>query len=207
MSRTNVRVCRLLAFAAVAAIVVLAASPGAYAQADTLKVNYYIRAGVSGVPDAAVHIVNPGLAAAGNLCANIYVFDPSEELKECCSCLITPDGLLTFSVNSELTNNPNNGVHASTGAIKIISSDPIGGVCGAPVAENPTPDPTLRAWITHLYPNSALPAVFTPTEEEFEDATLSAGELASLNDLCDSINDNASGKGLCAKARAECAPH
>jgi hypothetical protein len=71
---------------------------------------------VSDGPDAFVYIINPGLqgtpsdndgsGSAGNLCANLYVFDANQELQECCSCLITPNGLLRLSVKNDLTANP-----------------------------------------------------------------------------------------------------
>lgn len=176
----------------------------AWAQADTLKVNYYINAGAPGFPDGTLEVTNPG-TSGGNLCASIYVFDPAEELKECCSCLVTPDGLLTLSVNKDLTNNPQNGVHSSTGAIKIVSSAPgSNGRCAAAVAENPVPTPSLRAWITHPRTKNTVTQAGTVTEEEFDDATLSSAELASLKDLCDTINDNGSGRGLCATKIALC---
>ena len=31
------------------------------------------------------------------ICAMIYVFDPFEDMQECCGCPVTPDGLLTLS--------------------------------------------------------------------------------------------------------------
>src|ERR1017187_8145440 len=60
-----------------------------------------------------------------DLYANIYVFDDSEELTECCSCLVTPDGLLSESVNKNLTANPITGIKPTRGVIKVIS-DPDG---------------------------------------------------------------------------------
>jgi hypothetical protein len=43
--------------------------------------------GANGAP-----LLGPGFGgASGNICANVYAFDPGEELISCCSCLITPD--------------------------------------------------------------------------------------------------------------------
>jgi hypothetical protein len=69
--------------------------------ADTLKVDYFSNANTSGAPDATVRLTNPG-TAAGNMCASMFVFDENQELTECCSCLLTPDGLRTLSVNVDL---------------------------------------------------------------------------------------------------------
>src|ERR1017187_6078995 len=54
------------------------------------------------VPDATVRFINDG-DTSGNLWAAFYVFDDSEEMTECCACVITPDGLLAESVKTQLT--------------------------------------------------------------------------------------------------------
>ena len=41
-----------------------------------------------------MRFINDG-DTGGNLWASIYVFDDSQELQECCSCEVTPDGLLS----------------------------------------------------------------------------------------------------------------
>src|ERR1700683_2607783 len=82
--------------------------------ADTLKVDYFSNANTSGAPDATVRLTNPG-TAAGNTCGSIFVFDENQELTECCSCLLTPDGLRTLSVNVDLTSHPLTGVILATG--------------------------------------------------------------------------------------------
>jgi len=108
----------------------------AFGQADTLKVDYFANANTSGAPDGTVRIDNPG-TAAGNVCASIYVFDPEQELSECCSCLLTPDGLRTLSVNTDLTSNPLTGVVLSTGLIKFVSTIPVAGACPLPTTVKP----------------------------------------------------------------------
>ena len=50
---------------------------------------YYSNANAAAAPDATVRIVNDG-ESGGNLYAAIYVFNDSEELQECCACLVTP---------------------------------------------------------------------------------------------------------------------
>src|ERR1700686_5534348 len=78
----------------------------AFAQADTMKVDYFANANTAGAPDGTMRLDNPGTYASGNVCASIFVFDSSQELTECCSCLLTPDGLRTLSINGDLTSNP-----------------------------------------------------------------------------------------------------
>jgi len=156
---------------------------------DTFKVGYFSNAN-SGEPDGTVRITNVGTnittPGSGNLCALIYVFEPDQQLAECCGCLITPDGLLTLSINRNLTENPLTPVILTTGAIKIVSS--AGGACNA---AKPTPVTGIRAWGTHIQ------AAGVVTETEFVDSTLSAGELALLKNKCSSIQSNGSGFGIC----------
>src|ERR1017187_707387 len=83
-------------------------------------VTYFSNANTTGAPDATVRAVNDG-DTENNLYASISVFDDSEELTACCSCVITPDGLLSESVNTNLTANPLTHIKKTRGVIKIIS--------------------------------------------------------------------------------------
>src|SRR5580700_10462271 len=111
--------------------------------ADTLKVDYFANANTAGAPDGTVRVTNPGTSGTG-LCAAIFVFDPNQELSECCSCYVSPDGLRTLSVNTDLTSNPLTGVVLSTGLIKIVSTIPVAGACPLPTTVKP--EAALRAW-------------------------------------------------------------
>lgn len=191
-----VRTRTLLAFLLVAMVagLVLAGSGTAWAQnqTDVFWVAYYSgghtsSGGAAGV--GTVQIVNTG-ASGGNLCADIYVFDPHEELKECCRCTTTPDGLLTLTVD-ELTNNPANGVFSPNGVIKIVSD--AGSNCNE---ASPVPTPELRSWIAN--PNNGQ-----ATESEFEATPLSAQELSNLKVLCSGIA-NQSGPGVCGHGNSAC---
>jgi hypothetical protein len=170
---------------------VLALSAGyAAAQADTLKVDYFSNANTGGAPDATVRLTNPG-TAGGSLCANIFVFDSSQEMSECCSCLVSPDGLRTLSVNTNLTSNPLTGVILSGGAIKVLSSPTKGGLC--PVPDYPlTPTAGVRGWATHIQ-NSG----FAITETASQDATLSTAEKTRLQIECFAVVLDGSGRGVC----------
>jgi hypothetical protein len=153
---------------------------------DTFKVSYF--ANNLDTDSNTVRVTNVG-TSGGNICADIYVFDPNQELSECCSCLVTPDGLLQLSVHFDLTSNPLTGVFLDTGAIKIVSAAVSGGACSLPTAPKPTSG--VRAWATHLQNND------TETETEFSDSGLSAEELGRLAAQCKAIQLVGSGKGVC----------
>ena len=165
--------------------------------ADVLKVDYFVNANTSGAPDGTVQLTNPG-TAGGNVCASIFVFDPAQELSECCGCLLTPDGLRTLSVNTDLTKNPLTGVTLTSGVIKVVSTAPVAGVCPLPTAMKPVA--ALRSWSTHILSSAAsttgAAASFAITETASQDATLSAAELARLNSECRGIRVG-SGQGVC----------
>lgn len=185
----------LMAFLLVAMVagLVLTGSGTAWAQnqTDVFWVAYYSGGVTSSTapPGTDVQIINTG-TSGGNLCADIYVFDSHEELKECCRCTTTPDGLLTLTM-AELTNNPANGVFSTNGVIKIVSD--AGSNCNE---ASPVPTPELRAWIVN--PNNGA-----ITESEFEATPLSAQELSNLKVLCSGVK-NQSGPGVCGKGNAAC---
>jgi len=150
---------------------------------DAYSVNYYTTTAGGAPVDETVHIINP---TGGTRCANIYVFDAIQNLQECCSCPITHNGLLTLSVNANLTNNPvalPAGTTALTnGVIKIVSGTQIPPPKTSPTAPptcsagTPLPAPELRAWIIHYPPPPALPA---GTDGAFASARLDTQELDS----------------------------
>jgi hypothetical protein len=169
----------------------MASTAWAQNQTDVFSVAYYVggagKPGSAPAVDGKVQIIYPGAsssAAGQTICADIYVFDPGQELKECCSCPISTDGLLTIRLHS-LTDNPANGVFSTTGVIKVVAaSDPS---CGS-LPTNPTPTPELRSWIVN--------AETSVTENEFEATPLSSQELFELGLLCSFI-PNQSGPGVC----------
>jgi hypothetical protein len=139
---------------------------------------YYSNANVTGAPDGVVRFINDGDTAA-NLWAAIYVFDDSQELTECCACVITPDGLLSESVDKNLTANPITGKKPTRGVIKVISSasnDPT----------NTVPTAGLRGWATHIQATSNEPekAPYFVTETTVADSNLVGQEQTLLQELC-----------------------
>ena len=134
----------------------------------------YFSNNVAAAPDATVRFINDG-DTGGTLWAAFYVFDDSQELTECCACEITPDGLLSESVKSNLTANPITGKVPTRGVIKVISSasnDPTGVI----------PTAGLRGWATHI--QVVKGTTYAITETQFADANLATAERILLDNLC-----------------------
>jgi hypothetical protein len=182
--------------------------------ADVYWVNYFINNTTSTANplsttanDEFVFIINPGVqgapinpstgavSSAGNLCANIYVFDASQEMQECCSCALTPNALTTLSVKYNLTSNPITGVIPATGVIKIVSSAAAGG-CNAGTISAANIIPNLRAWGTHQQTVAGATATAT-TETDFQASSLSPAEEAYLPVACEFASYLGSGRGIC----------
>lgn len=163
---------------------------------------YFSNANTAGAPDTTVRIINDGNVSGivffpnGNILANIYVFDDSEELTECCSCNVTPDGVLSESVNLNLTANPLTGHKPTRGVIKVKS--PLVDIFCEPFAPFLCATeyfPGLRVWATHvqgtkvaLSPGNQInPVVTGPyfvTETQAADSNLSPSEETLLDNLC-----------------------
>ena len=199
--------------------VTLLVSAVAYGQQDTVSsdseghaysIAYFSHAN-DGTPTGVVHIVNNGSTGGtgatgsdigrGDLCANIYVMRQDQELVECCSCKISPNGMIGLGVNGNLTAAPGDGAPINQGDIKVISSHG-GGRRGAGLPEPPDVEDSsstypcaaetswyargeLEAWISHVRPNtvSASPADFV-TEVDFSPARLSRSEQEKLQQRC-----------------------
>jgi hypothetical protein len=151
-------------------------------------VTYYSNANTKGAPNAVVRFINDG-DTENDLWADYYVFNDSQELEACCACVVTPDGLDSEYVNTELTANPITGKALTRGVIKVISS----------ASYNPTdvvPTAGLRGTATHVQATGGTPA-YVLTETRVSDANLSASELYLLQDLCGFAINLGSGQGVC----------
>src|ERR1700704_1159816 len=116
-----------LAFGTIAAALIVAlGSTTAVAQDNIFALSYFSNANTRNAPDGVLRLVNDGTVSdaspAGDLCASVYVFDSAEELSECCSCRITPNGILSLSVNTNLSKNPLTGRLLTRGVVKVVSS-------------------------------------------------------------------------------------
>jgi hypothetical protein len=148
-------------------------------------VTYYSN-NVSGAPDGTVRFINDG--DYGNLWAAIYVFDDSQELQECGACYVSPDGVLSEDVKTELTNNTVTGRVPSRGVIKVISSG----------NNNPTTVEAysgLRGWATHIQRATPTSGAYATTEAPFADSNLGS-EAVTLDDLCYYAGLLGSGQGV-----------
>ena len=152
-------------------------------------------------PDQSIRIVNSGVqstaSALGDLCANIYVFDNTQELKECCSCRVTANGYIRLSVNENLTSNPGNGVAFNIGSVDVVPS-----VLSSSTTCDPTsvsPVPSLDVWSTHVANNGGFRLVETLAPS----APLSGPELTELQSVCAFIVGNQSGAGICSCSAIE----
>ncbi len=153
-------------------LMVLAVSTVAFAQQDWFfQVGYAANLNIG---DSVVNLSNDGRnggvfgatpPTVGNICANVYVFDPQEEEIGCCSCLVTPNGLNSLSVKSDLISNNLTPAVPTSVIIKVLGSLPAEtGAAGSPYTVcNPATanaalatalTPGLLAWGTTLEPSS-----------------------------------------------------
>ena len=201
---------RTLLFATIATVAAFAQNP---ITADSpYQVKY---ASNLTVGDSVVNITNTGAHGAGlgsgtsasvtgAICANVYVYDSNEEVVSCCSCPVTPNGLVSLSAKNDLVNNPITRGNPTSIVIKLVATVPVGGSCNnsALLAGEPTLAPGMAAWGTTIHANtSAAAGTYAVTETAFTPATLSAGELARLAYGCGVVANVGSGFGVCNSCR------
>jgi hypothetical protein len=161
--------------------------------------------GTGGAP-----LLGPGIgAASGNICVNVYAFDPSEELVSCCSCLVTPDQTVNLGIIADLTSKTLTGVVPTSVTVTLVPTvaGGAGGSGTGTVCTNSAAGVTaatlangLAAYGTTLHPTPT--AKYATTETQFAQGTLSLGELASITGRCAAIIGNASGFGICTSCRS-----
>jgi hypothetical protein len=171
-------------------------------------VTYYSNANTAGAPDGVVRLINDGDQATsapegienGPLWAAFYIFDDSEELRSCCACYVSADGLVSESINKQLTSDEFTGRgEMSRGVIKVVSSS-------TPDPTNPIATPGLRGWGTHIQAttNANAGAVTVKpagpwfvTETPLADSNLGKVELGNLAESCSFGLTLGSGYGRC----------
>jgi hypothetical protein len=167
----------------------------ALTQDNVYALSYFSNAHTNSAPDGVLRLVNDGILSdaspAGDLCASLYVFDTGEHLNECCSCKITPNGILSLSVNNNLTSNTLTGNVLTRGIVKVLSSLPGGGICD-PTA--PTPNIGIHGWQTHI---QNVSTTYSVTEAELTDSSLGLAEAADLAEDCQVLGELGGGAGIC----------
>jgi hypothetical protein len=148
--------------------------------------------------DSYVDITNAGTFGGsdpgGDICANVYVFAQDQQLIECCSCPLTPNHLVTLSVQNDLThNNLTPGVPTAI-SIEILASIENGGTCDAASVLKRDRISGMRAWGTTIHQAAGK---YQTTEREFSQVSLSASEFLKMTTLCSEIEANGSGFGIC----------
>jgi len=194
MRRNALLTVSTLALILFAASAVAQAAPPA---ADSLKVDYFEYAHTAGVPDGTLRLTNPGTTGT-DMCAAIYVFEPNQEMMECCSCLVSPNGLRTLSVNTDLTNNPIVGhITLTTGSISIVSTPTVSAACPLPTTLAPASG-GVRAWVSHMdHLRSGTTGGFLGSVAVSPDATFSSGQQELLQTDCTDISLVGTGAGVC----------
>jgi len=209
-----------LAFAQPGAIPTQIAAP-----VDSFQVRYAANLNVG---DSVINLTNTGtltlptgLTTTGNMCVNVYTFNPAQTMLSCCSCLVTPNGLNTLSVRNDLLGDVSFQNQPSAVVVKLLATTPLslsvtgsGGSCNptSPTAIPAGPGvfgslvPGMRAWGTTIHgvpPQLAtgfLPS-YTVTETVFEPSTLSPAELHKLVTSCTTLQSSG-GSALCKSCRS-----
>jgi hypothetical protein len=191
------------------------------------------------VGDSVVNVTNsgsysgfmPNRNGVGNLCVNVYTFDPQEEEIACCSCLVTPNGLNSLSVKNDLISNTLTPAIPNSVVIKLTASRPNIDESRNFTTCNPSTAGTtgnlaliygMVAWGSTLEPGAGA-GNYNAVNVPFVQATLSEGvvcspvydacqfvnnvplhpesELAGLTSVCNFIQANGTGFGICKSCR------
>lgn len=169
--------------------------------------------------DAVIDLTNTGAngaalngpgfgGAAGNLCLNVYAFSPDEQLISCCSCLVTPNGLASLSVNQDVISNTLTGVRPNSIVVKVVPSAAGANFTGtsctnsAALAGSPANPLIATGALGFSTTFHTQGATFATTENAMLQATLSAQELDSIVNRCPNIIGNGSTFGICRSCRS-----
>jgi len=218
------------------ALAALAFSSAAFAQEfidsahpDAFQVRYVSNLNLG---DSYINITNTGTDATGtgkgsvttggNICVNVYAFDPAEELIACCSCTVTPNGLAKLSVTNDLISNTLTPATPTSVVVKLLATGVAGDSAKGARANSGMCDPGLsydstdlksgmRAWGTSLHknnagnpPGSAAQAAIQITEGAFVFGGLSGDELGHISTFCGFIEANATApanSGICSSCK------
>jgi hypothetical protein len=163
--------------------------------------------------DSKINITNTGESAAdiksgtdatvtGAICANVYAFAPDEQMVSCCSCPVTPDGLVSLSARDDLVSNTLTPATPSALTVVVVPTAPLAGTCSnsATTASTATIAPGLVAWGTNVH-GAPAPATFAVTETVFAETAVSDPEITRMATLCNFILADGGGFGICRSCR------
>ena len=202
------------------AFATLAMSTVAFAQQDFAnQVGYAANLNIG---DSQVNISNDGIVGgfynnnttglgAGNICVNVYTFDPSEEEISCCACLVTPNALVSLSAKNDLINNVLTPAIPTSIVIDLVATTPgTAGTAAAPLHTvcDPTildsmvggpnsPTQGMLAWGITLEP-AATPGTYGPINVPFiNSSAISFVEEHDLESVCSFVQQEGTGFGVC----------
>ena len=180
--------------------VAFAADPAGLGPSDAFQLRHVANLNVG---DSVVNITNAGSAvttgnAVTNICTNVYVFSPDEQLVACCSCVVTPNALVSLSARNDLIANTLTPAVPNSITVKLLAS--AGTSCNAANVPAANLAPGMRAWATTLHA-SPVAGTYAVTETQFSPAVLSAPELARITSECAFIQVVGSGYGICRSCR------
>jgi hypothetical protein len=188
------------------AVLALLTVGGAQAQDGYFQIGYAANLIVG---DSGLNISNdgaqggfyPNALGTGNLCVNVYSFDPEEEEVACCACLVTPNGLASLSARQDLIANPLTAAVPTSIVIKLLSSVPgtttkgTYTLCDAG-GTGQTFKAGMLAWGYTLEP-AAIAGTFAPVTVRYINGTPSTSETTGLTSVCQFIESQGSGYGIC----------
>lgn len=153
-----------------------------------------INVGVNGTPLDSLGWWPNAVPGKGDVCANFYVYDNNQAMVACCSCKVTPNGLLSAWVGNQLTNNSITGTVPPSGIVKILVLQAPATGC-TPVSPFAFSDASLVAGFgTHL--ETTADSTFV-TETELPPQPLGPDEANFLSSSCLFVRYLGSGKGTC----------
>ena len=196
---------QLRLFSAFATVVLLGSATSRAQTGGIFKIHYASNLITS---NPVVNMTNTGASqtARGNICVNVYVFTPDEQLQACCSAFLSPNALASYSISRDLAFITLTPIVPPDVVIKLIATAAWGTTCPNSTAATVgngknVPVPGLLAWATALHALPGSPVTYGVTETKFEDGIVSPSELARTTSLCANILANGSGLGVCNVAR------
>jgi hypothetical protein len=145
-----------------AAIVVLVPASSAWSQNPvTTDAPFQVRYMANlNIGDSFVNITNSG-ASGGNICTNVYVYNPAEVLVACCACTVTPNELVRLSARNSLISNTLTDVVPPSIVVKLVATN--GSCANGSAATEGTLAVGQLAWGTTIHPLTTTTTTTVPS--------------------------------------------